>query len=116
MYRQSIVDFFKDGKVATEEPALAPAPAPEPGLVALAVPVKSLEAERAYVELGKPVLDALSASNQMSERDLYRATHADDFPMFQSAMCEMQSRGLVQVVGYEKPFNDPIYKLSLPAT
>lgn len=100
MARQSIVDFFKDAQVA-------PAPA-----TPHAQDVGRLEAEKAYAELAKPVMDALSAGTPLSEGDLFKRVDASNIGQFRTAIEEMKTRGLIKVVALNQPFNDPVYGLA----
>src|SRR5690242_19533545 len=95
---QSIVDFFKEAQATPKKREEA-----EPN---------RLRAEEAYVEFAKPVLSALSDKPQLSERELYAAVAASDFDLFRAALSEHQSRGLVQIVDYQKPFGDAVYSLA----
>jgi hypothetical protein len=94
MARQSIVDFFKDA----QDPAAVPG-------------VNGVEAEKAYVELAKPVLDALSAGPPLPEAELFKHVDASNIGQFRAAIEVMRTRGLVQVVGLNQPFNEPVYGL-----
>ena len=100
MARQSIVDFVRD---ANTTPTLASSGARGVG---------RLEAEKAYVELAKPVMDALSGGTQLSEGDLFKRVDANNIAQFHTAIEEMKARGLLRVVALNQPFNDPVYSLA----
>ena len=100
MARQSIVDFFKDAQT-TPHPATAAAHG-----------ISGVEAEKAYVELAKPVLDALSAGTPVPEGELFKHVDASNIGQFRAAIEVMRTRGLVQVVGLNQPFNEPVYGLA----
>jgi len=104
MARQSIVDFFKDAQTTPQ--AVAP----------VRPSISHVAAEMAYVSVAKPVMDALSGGTPLSERELFVRSGVKDFAQFRLGVEEMKTRGLVQVVQYEQPFNDPIYGLAVGTT
>ena len=100
MARQSIVDFFKDAQTSSNTASSAMGGGGR------------IEAEKAYAELAKPVLDALSANTHLSEGDLFKRVDASNIVQFRAALDEMKVRGLVYVVEHNQPFNDPVYGLA----
>jgi hypothetical protein len=71
--------------------------------------VGPIDVERAYVELAKPVLDALSTGMPMAEGELFKHLDASNIMQFRTAIEEMKARGLVKIVEFNQPFNEPIY-------
>jgi hypothetical protein len=102
MARQTIVDFFKDAQTSSKTAS--------PELEGTGMRnVSPVDVERAYVELAKPVLDALSAGTPMAEGELFKRVDASNIMQFRTAIDEMKTRGLVKIVGFNQPFNEPIY-------
>ena len=101
MARQSIVDFFKGAQTAAKAD-------PSPGMQG----VSRIETEKAYVAWAQPVLNALSAGTPLSEGDLFKSVDASNITEFRAAVEEMKARGLVRVVQFVQPFNEPVYGLA----
>jgi hypothetical protein len=109
MARQTIVDFFKGAQTSSTPAPLAPKTA-SPELEGTGKRIVSpVDVERAYVELAKPVLDALSTGTPMAEGELFKHVDASNIMQFRTAIEEMKTRGLVKIVGFNQPFNEPIY-------